>query len=177
MRRFIVIALLLTIIIVFFLFSDSGLQAIQGIADSNQDASWAPLVYYDIANLHAVAGRHERSIEVYDVILNTYWYESKDKYVENKYGEYYAAYALFYKAETLERIAKSRIDEAYRAQQDGDIETYKTLRVESVGLYQDARIAYKDFMSYFGLIHELYSNANSRQSKLVDTIYEIAQGN
>ncbi len=177
MRRFIIITLLVGILIVFFLFSDSGLQAIQSIADSNRDASWAPLVYYDIAKLHASAGRYERSIEVYDVIIKTYWYNDSDEYVENEYGEHYAAYAFFYKAVNLERIAKTRMNEAYTARQGGDPDVYEQLKAEALGLYRDAQITYLEFMNKFGLIHELYSKANAGQDKLTETIYEIKQGN
>ena len=185
MRRFIILTLLLGILVVFFLFSDSGLRAVQYVADHNRDASWAPLVYYDIANLHATAGRYERSVEVFDLMIDVYWDERSENYVENEYGEHYAAYAFFYRAECKERIAKGIMDKAYSARQDDDVETYMALRVEAVALYKDARMEYGDFIRLFGpassaelySTHPLYSDANARQDKILNTIYEIQQGN
>ena len=41
----------------FFLFSSPGLDLLKRVPDKDQDASWAPFMYYNIGRLHEAAGR------------------------------------------------------------------------------------------------------------------------
>ncbi len=162
MKRLIIILIVLFVVFGFFLFTEPGLDILQGIPDSNRGASWAPFAYYYISRLHSVVGRHERSIEICGLIQKSYWKEMGDaSYIENEYGMYYVPAALYYEGVGQEALGDVELAEADKRRAKGDDAGADAYRLKAQRYYANARECFLSFTDNFNL-HELYPKANRR---------------